>query len=659
MTSNSNGKYDCGKFGNSFKQSAGAAGRTPKSANPQFLFSTTKIHERSFWGKRRDVVRSATLRYQLDVLHKTGRYNASKLQWHPIYAEPVTSWPVPKHLFWDSDVAKWIEGACYFLDEQDDPDIEVAVKELVGMIGDAQQADGYINIHYTVVEPGKRFTNLRDMHELYNAGHLIEAALAHQQHFKNHDLLGPLLKYVELLCRVFGGEPGQLRGYPGHPEIELALLRIYKVSGDERHAKLARFFLDERGNPSGFDGQHYYAAESKRRGDVNGQMPVHYPYRDPYRYQQAHLPIMEQLAIEGHSVRAMYLLTAVADLCIVENESNERYRPVLLRLWENMVQRKMYLTGGIGAIHQWEGFGIDYFLPQGSAEGGCYAETCAAIGVVMLAERLLQLDLDGKYADILELCLYNAVLTGMSSDGKAFTYTNQLASSDGSLSKREEWFECACCPPNVLRTLGVLGGYIWTYHQAGNKSVDVNVHLYCSASLETKTDGSVVSVTQIESTKGYTWAGTPEKGYVTITSQWLSQNNNFKLSIPLQPRLISPHPMAGDLTSGLARGSLVYCVEDVDNPWVNDHFKTTYLDTAQPFLEEERTDIIPSETCIGIKIPKGAKFLKSPEQCSPLLHRGIEMAERTEDLRFIPFYARANRKGKGMMRVALKNIART
>lgn len=142
------------------------AASNDRPANPQFLFSHTKIHGTSFWGKRRDVVRSATLCYQLDVLHRTGRYDAFKLHWNPIYAEPVSSWPVPKHLFWDSDVAKWIEGACYFLEEEDDPDIEVAVKELVGMIREAQQADGYINIHYTVVEPGKRFTNLRDMHEL-------------------------------------------------------------------------------------------------------------------------------------------------------------------------------------------------------------------------------------------------------------------------------------------------------------------------------------------------------------------------------------------------------------------------------------------------------------------------------------------------------------
>lgn len=340
----------------------------------------------------------------------------------------------------------------------------------------------------------------------------------------------------------------------------------------------------------------------------------------------------------------MYLLTAVADLCLVEEQFNDKYRATLDRLWDNMVERKMYLTGGVGAIHQWEGFGTDCFLPLGSDEGGCYAETCAAIGVMMLAERLLQvgetplkltatstdldqLSQDGKYADVLELCLYNAVLTGMSSNGKAFTYTNQLASSSENLSKREEWFDCACCPPNVLRTLGILGGYMWTQQQTGDKSADVNVYLYGSASIEFKVGNRNVSIVQesdwprgddinfsissndvditlrlrvplwasswkvsiacgicnrslrvktvmqIESSKGYLWQEEPEKGFITIPCQWLCQNRQFKFVIPLRPRIISTHPLANTQTIALARGPLVYCVEDADNPWVDDHFK--------------------------------------------------------------------------------------
>lgn len=237
------------------------------------------------------------------------------------------------------------------------------------------------------------------------------------------------------------------------------------------------------------------------------ERPDYTPQSKSYWYQQAHKPILEQESVEGHSVRAMYLFTAVADLvridrnsALLSNTKNESsdYMQTLHRLWDNMVDKKMYLTGGIGAIKQWEGFGIDYFLPQGTDEGGCYAETCASIGVMMLAERLLQIDLDGKYADIMELCMYNAVLTAMSADGTSFTYVNQMASSDTDLSKREEWFECACCPPNVTRTMGILGGYMWTggIDDATNSTAFINVHQYTSATLTFPVDSGNIELVQ-------------------------------------------------------------------------------------------------------------------------------------------------------------------
>lgn len=298
---------------------------------------------------------------------------------------------------------------------------------------------------------------------------------------------------MQLLHKTFGRGQNQIHGYPGHPEIELALLRLYNITNDPKHLELARYFITERGNPTGADGRHFYTVEAEKRGERETERPYCWPYPKSYWYQQAHKPILQQESIEGHSVRAMYLLTAVADLVHLDTKSPSQsgspsgeiqgYKQALMRLWNNMVGKKMYLTGGIGAMKQWEGFGIDYFLPQGTMEGGCYAETCAAIGVMMLAERLLQLDLDGTYADVMELCMYNAVLTAMSADGTSFTYVNQLASSDEDLSKREEWFECACCPPNMTRTMGILGGYLWT-HGVSDKSAFVNVHQYTSATLK-------------------------------------------------------------------------------------------------------------------------------------------------------------------------------
>lgn len=225
----------------------------------------------------------------------------------------------------------------------------------------------------------------------YNAGHLIEAALAHQDCYKNDLLMEPILKYIDLFSKTFGPGKDQRHGYPGHPEIELALLRLYAHTKDKKHLALAKYFLEERGNPKGQDGQHFYDAEAQERGERANERPGSFPRNKSYWYMQAHEPIVEQQTIEGHSVRAMYLLTAVADLVRIDpGGSYDAQRSALNRLWSNMVEKKMYLTGGIGAQKQWEGFGIDYFLPSGTDEGGCYSETCAAIGVMMLAERLLQ-----------------------------------------------------------------------------------------------------------------------------------------------------------------------------------------------------------------------------------------------------------------------------
>lgn len=235
----------------------------------------------------------------------------------------------------------------------------------------------------------------------YNAGHLIEAALAHHLYYKNDDLLAPLCKYVDLFVATFGDQDGQLPGYPGHPEIELALLRLYKVTQNPNHLKLAQFFVEERGNQQGGkEKSHYYDVEAKARGENEHELPMSYPAARSYWYQQAHVPIAEQQTIEGHSVRAMYLLTAVADLVRIHQPTSEtgtKFLPALHRLWSNMVEKKTYVTGGIGAMKKWEGFGIDYFLPQGTDEGGCYAETCAAIGVMMLAERLLRVGFISYY----------------------------------------------------------------------------------------------------------------------------------------------------------------------------------------------------------------------------------------------------------------------
>lgn len=563
------------------------------------------------------------------------------------------------------------------------------------MIASAQQPDGYLNIHFTVVEPGKRFTNIRDFHELYNAGHLIESALAHNQLYQNNDLLNPVILYVDLLCKTFGPNEGQLPGYPGHPEIELALLRLYHRTKNPKHLDLARYFLTERGKLNS-DGENYYHVEARKRGEEGWMKPSFWGQADAMWYYQAHKPIIEQESIQGHSVRAMYLLTAASDLVRLEPKANKPLQDAIYTLWDNMVQRKMYITGGIGAIKQWEGFGSDYFLPQGTDEGGCYAETCAAIGIMMLAERILQYDLDRRFSDIMELCLYNAMLTSMSADGTKFTYVNQLASSDKDLSKREEWFTCACCPPNVLRLLGQIGGYIYSHSE---EQQQLNVHLYIpsetrfrsgehdvvlsqksnwpwSGQVEFELQGqlSQVSVALRIPAWAKSWKVTPsppittlEKGYLILPADWVSSNQHFTLDIDISPRFIAPHPYTNQDTVALARGPIVYCVEDVDNTWVTDHFKSVQVDPVSSCVQERSvTDEITGDFYKALTVSKGASILDVDEiharpgvEVGPS-ENGTQLQESLMDeLNFVPYYFRANRGGRGQARVGLRRWHRS
>lgn len=340
----------------------------------------------------------------------------------------------------------------------------------------------------------------------------------------------PLEAYVKLMHSVFGPGEDQRHAYPGHPEIELALLRLYTATNNQDAYDLAKYFIQERGNPTGQHGMLYYDWEEGQRGDHPYQRPNCYPMARNHWYNQAHAPILHQATVEGHAVRAMYLFTAVADLVVLDKiglkpfQEASAYSDTLKTLWNNMVDKRMYLTGGIGAMSQWEGFGRDYFLPQSTDEGGCYSETCASIGVIMLAERLLHIDLDSRYADVLELQLYNAVMTAMSLEGNAFTYVNQLASSDQDGSGRATWFDCSCCPPNLMRLYGSLGGYLWDYG-SDRESPFINVHLYTQATLTFKVDNHEVKLSQRSN-----W---PWEGEVSFNLQGPTQNNiTIRLRIP-------------------------------------------------------------------------------------------------------------------------------
>lgn len=479
------------------------------------------------------------------------------------------------------------------------------------------------------------------------------------------------------------------------------MFRLYQATGNEDAYELSKYFLEERGNPKGQDDQRYFEWESKQRGQSLYHRPDSYPEHASHWYCQAHQPILEQQTVEGHSVRAMYLLTAVADMVCIDISgaqslsTSSQWKDTLYRLWNNMVDKKMYLTGGIGAIKQWEGFGRDYFLPQSTDEGGCYAETCASIAVMMLAERLLHIDLDGKYGDVMELCLYNNVMTSMSLDGKAFTYVNQLGSSESDKSVREEWFWCACCPPNVTRLYGSLGGYLWDFGESSEDEAFVNVHLFTKAELKFKAEAGEVVLQQDSdwpwdglvkfrlkapdsvkttirlripgwSNNQYTVEPKPvdgsihlSKGYLTLKPSFTADHPEFSLRIGnFTPRYITPHPYTNQHTLTLARGPLVYCIEDADNKWEENHFKDVGIKASCPITEERRC-LGGKEEYVALKTSCWKRALDSGEKGSTpgYVVSGLDSGFNDEkDGIFIPYYLRANQGGNGHMRVGLHHI---
>ncbi|HOQ72916.1 MAG TPA: glycoside hydrolase family 127 protein [Limnochordia bacterium] len=497
-------------------------------------------------------------------------------------------------VFQDSDVAKWLEAVAYSLATHPDPQLEATADEVIDLVARAQQPDGYLNSYYTIVDPENRWTNLSENHELYCAGHFIEAAVAYYEATGKDKLLQVVCKLVEHIDSIFGPEEGKKKGYPGHEEIELALIRLYRVTRDERHLRLAQFFVEERGKQP-----NYFEEEARARG----------PQRSPnwglfgLDYNQAHLQVREQTTVEGHAVRAMYLFSAVADLA--QETGDPQLLQVSKTLWDNMVSRRMYITGGIGSQAHGEGFTIDYDLPSSRA----YAETCAAIGLFFWGHRLLQLEPDNRYADEMERALYNGILSGMSWEGDRFFYVNPLevdpavcrARHDHRHVKatRQGWFACACCPPNLARLLTSLHHYIYSCGPQG-----LFVHFFADSAVEFPAAGKKVGLRQ---TTDYPWdgrvqldldlegeapfslhvrlpgwcrqvevkvngevlsdlAGHTHRGYLVLTRTWRA-GDRVELDLAMPVEKVYAHPKVREAAGRIAlqRGPVIYCLEEVDN----------------------------------------------------------------------------------------------
>jgi DUF1680 family protein len=621
---------------------------------------TQVTFEDAFWAPRLEVNRTVTIPHIYRQLEAAGRISAFDLNFQRPVPSPIVL------IFGDSDLAKWLEAASYSLATHPDPSLAVWVDSVAEKIIHAQQPDGYLNTHFIVAQPEMRWKNLRDWHELYCAGHLIEAAVAHYQATGQRKLLDALCRYADHIDATFGREAGKKRGYCGHPEIELALVKLYQVTKNPRYLNLATYFVDERGQQP-----LYFDIEARARREDPAQF-----WAKSYEYCQAHVPIREQTQVVGHAVRAMYLLSAIADLA---HENDDR---ILVetgeRLWQHLVSRRMYVTGGIGAARNIEGFAQDYDLPDETA----YAETCATIGLMLWNQRLLQFSGEGKYADLIERALFNGFLSGVSLDGARFFYENPLASSGH--HHRQGWFTCPCCPPNLARTLASLGGYfystgandIWIHHYAQGK-VDMQVNRR-EVSLHQVTkypwDGDVRLEIGVDSPQRFTlhlrlpswcerWhmtvngeslSGKDElstgNGYISLTREWQPGDViEYRMEMPI--RAIWAHPAVRNLQGRVAleRGPLIYCLEGTDHP-------ETILDriAIDPHHVSDEFQVEQDEHRLGgVSVLRGSGTVLEESGWENVLYSNKPPVFKNIDITAIPYYAWDNR-APGQMRIWLQ-----
>ncbi len=632
----------------------GGARPVDTARSPHAVWQTLGLDEvqieRGMWAKRQAVNREQALTHGFRMLEAAGNFENLRIaagQATGTYRGPV---------FMDSDVYKWLEAAAYEIARAPSEALGADIETTLRLVEAAQGEDGYLNSHYQVAEPGRRWTDFAHGHELYCAGHLFQAAVAHHRATADDRLLHVARRFADYLSGVFG--PGQRMATPGHPEIEMALVELYRETGERRYLTLAGCFVEPRGR--GWLGPGRYNSSA---------------------YYQDRVPVREATEIEGHAVRALYLTTGLADLYLETGDA--AVAAALERQWHDLVAHKLYVTGGVGARHLAESFGQPYELPNDAA----YCETCAAIASVMWNWRMLLATGHSRFADLMERTLYNAVLCGVSLDGERYFYVNPLASNGAPehLSRggcrRKEWHRVACCPPNVMRLLASFGHYLATCGGGG-----VQVHHYVPARIVSELAPRQTVALRMEGE--YPWDGrirlTVEDGpdavwtlslrvpswcdgtararvngtaadaavgadgYLRLERIWKG-GDTVQLELPMSIRLIEAHPRI-EATRGcvaIERGPFVYCIEHADHPGLR--VSDLEIDTSAPLTARWEPDLLD-----GVMAIRGTGYEVDTNvwdgQLYRLLEPGAPLPRKRLEVTAIPYFAWANREA-GAMRV--------
>jgi uncharacterized protein len=600
-----------------------------------------------FWEPRRRINREITLPSQYRHLEETGRLDNFRR------ASGKTGGEYQGIYFNDSDVYKWLEAAAWTLAEGSDPELERMVDAAITEVEDAQRPDGYLNTYFTFEKATQRWTDF-DLHEMYCAGHLFQAAVAHFRATGSERLLDVATRFADHICDTFGSEEGKRHAVDGHEEVEMALVELFRVTGEKRYLEGAQYFIDAR-----------------------GQGLLGHPYgQHPPSYSQDHEPLRDQSEVVGHAVRALYLYCGAAD---VYAETGE---PALLqtleRLWEHMTTRRMYVSGGLGSRYDGEAFGRDFELPNERA----YTETCAAIASVMWNWRMLALGGDARYADLIEHTLYNAVLPGLSLDGQHYFYQNPLA--DDGTHRRQPWFGCACCPPNVARLLASLPGYFYNTSEGA-----VWVHLYAEGAATVDLDGNRtiglrqrtrypwdgrVEITveaegefalmlripawceegvEVEVNGESVVAGISPGSYANLRRKW-RPGDTINIDLPMPVRRLECHPYVPENAGRIAlmRGPLLYCAEQADNHDME--LRDLVLNSKEPTVRFA-PDLLGGMAVLEAEARAAAPDEGWENRLYRTLHpREEDTQSRTTRVSAVPYYAWANRE-PGAMRVWLRN----